>query len=149
MVSSQNRVCSQRKTGLAIDRGTSVQAYSVVGRSRNKNKDGYEPLKDEKHFLYREYLRIIANFWPAVFVMENVKGFLSSKPDPKDDPIFSHVLADLSAPSALQSSSQGPKGRKHRYKLFSLSPRRHPMHLPVAISYSEPKNMGSLKLVIG
>jgi DNA (cytosine-5)-methyltransferase 1 len=97
-----------------------------VGRARNKNKEGYEPLKDEKHFLYREYLRTIANFWPAVFVMENVKGLLSSKPDPKDDPIFSRILADLAAPADSENSSRAPEGRTHRYKLFSLSPRRKP-----------------------
>ena len=104
--------------------GPPCQAYSVMGRSRNKNKEGYEPLKDEKHFLYKEYLRIIANFWPAVFVMENVKGLLSSKPDPEDDPIFARILADLTAPADAESSSTTPSERQHRYKLFSLSPRR-------------------------
>lgn len=106
--------------------GPPCQAYSLMGRARNKNKEGYEPLKDEKHFLYQEYLRIIASFWPAVFVMENVKGLLSSKPDPKEDPIFSRILADLAAPADSENSSSTPKGRKHRYKLFSLSPRRKP-----------------------
>jgi DNA (cytosine-5)-methyltransferase 1 len=106
--------------------GPPCQAYSLVGRSRNKNKEGYEPLEDEKHFLYKEYLRIIANFWPSVFVMENVKGLLSSKPDPKDDPIFSRILADLTAPSDADGSSAPSNLRKHRYKLFSLSPRRSP-----------------------
>ena len=77
--------------------GPPCQAYSLVGRSRNKSKKNYEPLKDDKHFLYREYLRIIATFWPAVFVMENVKGLLSSKPDPKKDPIFARILVDLAA----------------------------------------------------
>ncbi len=104
--------------------GPPCQAYSLMGRARNKNKEGYEPLKDEKHFLYKEYLRIIARFWPSVFVMENVKGLLSSKPDPKDDPIFSRILADLSAPSEAEGSSEPGNPRKHRYKLYSLSPRR-------------------------
>lgn len=104
--------------------GPPCQAYSLVGRSRNKNKEGYEPLKDEKHFLYREYLRIISSFWPAVFVMENVKGLLSSKPDPKEDPIFSRILTDLMAPAESESSSSASDGRIHHYKLFSLSPRR-------------------------
>lgn len=104
--------------------GPPCQAYSLMGRSRNKNKDGYEPLKDEKHFLYKEYLRIIANFWPAVFVMENVKGLLSSKPDPEDDPIFARILADLTAPADAEGSSTKPSERQHRYKLFSLSPHR-------------------------
>jgi DNA (cytosine-5)-methyltransferase 1 len=104
--------------------GPPCQAYSLMGRSRNKNKEGYEPLKDEKHFLYKEYLRIIANFWPAVFVMENVKGLLSSKPDPEDDPIFARILSDLTAPADAEGSLPAASSRKHGYKLFSLSPRR-------------------------
>jgi len=58
--------------------------------------------------------------------MEKVKGLLSSKPDPKDDPIFSRILADLTAPSDAESTSSTSGRRKHRYKLFSLSPRRSP-----------------------
>ena len=104
--------------------GPPCQAYSLVGRSRNKNKEGYEPLKDEKHFLYEEYLRIIANFWPAVFVMENVKGLLSSKPDPAEDPIFARILADLTAPADAESTLPTSSPREHTYKLYSLSPRR-------------------------
>lgn len=104
--------------------GPPCQAYSLVGRSRNKNKQGYEPLKDEKHFLYKEYLRIIANFWPAVFVMENVKGLLSSKPDPEDDPIFARILSDLSAPAEAEGAPTKNSKRAHAYRLFSLSPRR-------------------------
>lgn len=104
--------------------GPPCQAYSLVGRSRNKNKEGYEPLKDEKHFLYKEYLRIIARFWPAVFVMENVKGLLSSKPDPEDDPIFARILADLKEPALADNPSATGRKRQHRYRLLSLSPRR-------------------------
>jgi DNA (cytosine-5)-methyltransferase 1 len=102
--------------------GPPCQAYSLAGRSRNKNKKGYQPLNDEKHFLYREYLRIIANFWPAVFVMENVKGLLSSQPDPEGDPIFSRILADLAAPAESADTPQNGGSRSHRYKLYSLSP---------------------------
>ncbi len=104
--------------------GPPCQAYSLVGRSRNKRKKNYEPLKDDKHFLYREYLRIIASFWPAVFVMENVKGLLSSKPDPKKDPIFARILVDLTAPAESEDITTIPAARQHRYKLYSLSPRR-------------------------
>ena len=104
--------------------GPPCQAYSLVGLSRNKSKENYEPLKDDKHFLYREYLRIIASFWPAVFVMENVKGLLSSKPDPKKDPIFARILLDLTAPAESEDIRKIPAAGHHRYKLYSLSPRR-------------------------
>jgi DNA (cytosine-5)-methyltransferase 1 len=36
---------------------------------------------DVRHRLYREYLKIIIDHAPPVFVMENVKGLLSSKID--------------------------------------------------------------------
>jgi DNA (cytosine-5)-methyltransferase 1 len=58
--------------------GPPCQAYSVVGRSRNKGTEGYEASKDHRHFLYKEYIRILRTLMPAAFVMENVKGLLSS-----------------------------------------------------------------------
>lgn len=121
-VSGKIRVALDGQRDWLLIGGPPCQAYSLVGRSRNKNKQGYEPLKDEKHFLYREYLRIIASFWPAVFVMENVKGLLSSRPDPEDDPIFARILEDLEDPGRAEAAD-GEKP-SHRYRLFSLSPRR-------------------------
>ena len=59
--------------------GPPCQAYSIVGRSRNRGVKDYKAENDHRHFLYREYLNVIAEFRPAVFVMENVKGMLSSK----------------------------------------------------------------------
>lgn len=56
--------------------GPPCQAYSLVGRSRRRNDDSFDD--DHKHFLYREYLHILNTFEPPVFVMENVKGLLSS-----------------------------------------------------------------------
>ena len=49
--------------------GPPCQAYSVVGRARNNGQEGYVAEKDQRHFLYREYLHVIAEFIPAVFVM--------------------------------------------------------------------------------
>ena len=45
--------------------GPPCQAYSLVGRSRNSGKENYIAEKDEKHFLYREYLRICGMSTPA------------------------------------------------------------------------------------
>jgi DNA (cytosine-5)-methyltransferase 1 len=75
--------------------GPPCQAYSTAGRSRMKsNKKSFE--KDERHYLYRHYLRIIAKHKPTIFVMENVKGLLSSKI--KGNYIFNEILRDLREP---------------------------------------------------
>src|SRR5262249_6852862 len=74
--------------------GPPCQAYSLVGRARNKGTEGYEARKDHRHFLYREYIRILQTLMPAVFVMENVKGLLSSSVD--GERMFQKVLNDLS-----------------------------------------------------
>ncbi|PSJ45988.1 DNA (cytosine-5-)-methyltransferase [Zobellella taiwanensis] len=76
--------------------GPPCQAYSLVGRSRNKGKANYKPEEDHRHFLYKEYLRIIQRNHPDIFVMENVKGILSSKIDGKL--IFHQILQDLANP---------------------------------------------------
>lgn len=76
--------------------GPPCQAYSLAGRSRLRSKDPKKFEADAKHFLYTEYLRIIQEFAPAVFVMENVKGMLNSMNSGKR--IFEKILADLKAP---------------------------------------------------
>ena len=58
--------------------GPPCQAYSVVGRSRNRGNSDYQAEKDHRQYLYLEYLQIIAEHQPAIFVMENVKGLLSA-----------------------------------------------------------------------
>lgn len=71
--------------------GPPCQAYSLVGRSRRANDEAFE--EDKKHFLYREYLHIISTFLPSIFVMENVKGLLSSTHG--GQPMFERILDDL------------------------------------------------------
>ena len=73
--------------------GPPCQAYSIAGRSRNKGNSDYIPEDDNRHYLYREYVRILDNLRPAAFIMENVKGMLSSSVD--GGRIFTKVLEDL------------------------------------------------------
>ncbi len=75
--------------------GPPCQAYSLAGRARRANDKTFKD--DVKHFLYREYLRIIKEHRPTIFVMENVKGLLSSQHS--GSPMFERILADLCAPS--------------------------------------------------
>jgi DNA (cytosine-5)-methyltransferase 1 len=89
--------------------GPPCQAYSVVGRSRNKGTEGYDASKDRRHFLYKEYIRILRTLMPAAFVMENVKGLLSSSVD--GELVFDRVLDDLS------------KVGNGAYRLVPLAPR--------------------------
>lgn len=85
--------------------GPPCQAYSLVGRSRNMGKTGYVAENDHKHYLYREYLRILHKARPAVFVMENVKGLLSAKVN--DKLIFHDILRDLTDPGSALGVSTG------------------------------------------
>ncbi|WOJ95293.1 DNA cytosine methyltransferase [Congregibacter variabilis] len=81
--------------------GPPCQAYSGMGRSRMKNADPEKFAKDHRHTLYQEYLRVVARWRPAVFVMENVKGVLSSehgKEQSTDGAIVNQILADLERP---------------------------------------------------
>ena len=56
--------------------GPPCQAYSVVGRSRNKGNQEYVPENDGRQYLYIEYLQILADHRPAIFVMEKRKRSL-------------------------------------------------------------------------
>ena len=94
--------------------GPPCQAYSLAGRSRNKGKVDYVAEEDHRHFLYKEYLRIIQRYTPSVFVMENVKGILSSKVAGK--PVFHDILRDLSFPD----EALGIQGSGEKYRICSL-----------------------------
>jgi DNA (cytosine-5)-methyltransferase 1 len=102
--------------------GPPCQAYSLVGRSRLTGLGNLEELEDEelvealmdarlekfradhRHTLYKEYLKIVAVHSPSVFVMENVKGILSSKHE--ELPVFERILEDLREPWKAVLSDQ-------------------------------------------
>ena len=94
--------------------GPPCQAYSLVGRSRNLGTPTYRAEKDPRHFLYKEYLRIIRDRRPPVFVMENVKGILSSRVDGRR--IFDDILRDLSDPDGVF----GQRANRPGYRIHSL-----------------------------
>lgn len=98
--------------------GPPCQAYSTAGRSRNKGKEGYVPEEDNRHFLYREYLRTIARHWPPFFIMENVKGLLSARVN--GSRIFNHILQDLHDPLAALTKSSPSQAGRYKYKIHSL-----------------------------
>ena len=89
--------------------GPPCQAYSLVGRVRSRGKVGYVPEEDARHYLFREYIRVLDRLRPAVFVMENVKGILSSTVERR--PVFEMLMEDL--------SSLGT-GHGHHYELRAI-----------------------------
>jgi DNA (cytosine-5)-methyltransferase 1 len=120
--------------------GPPCQAYSLAGRARMRLKDTEAFEKDKRHFLYREYLRIIKEFGPTVFVMENVKGMLTSQH--KGSPIFERIMKDLQSPGddrsyvvrsfvvdkedlepqdfVIRAEEYGIPQRRHRVILFGI-----------------------------
>jgi DNA (cytosine-5)-methyltransferase 1 len=94
--------------------GPPCQAYSIVGRSRNRGNATYRPELDHRHYLYLEYLHAITRLRPAVFVMENVKGMLSSSV--LGQKLFDTIRVDLSRPDQAL-------GEDHRleYRLVTLA----------------------------
>jgi len=92
--------------------GPPCQAFSTVGRSRNGG------ISDDDHrvYLYREYLRILSVHEPPVFIMENVKGLLSSRVNGNE--IFEQMLDDLRYPARLTGVRRASAAR---YSLYSLA----------------------------
>ncbi|SLN77675.1 DNA cytosine methyltransferase [Oceanibacterium hippocampi] len=75
--------------------GPPCQAYSLVGRARSRGKVDYVPEEDARHYLFREYIRVLNKLRPAAFVMENVKGMLSSTVESRL--VFEMLMEDLSS----------------------------------------------------
>lgn len=101
--------------------GPPCQAYSIAGRARMKGMERFKT--DHRHTLYREYLKILAAFQPTAFVMENVKGILSSRH--QDEAIFGRILEDMRYPwGALSDSDRAEIPRPesmHGYRIFSFN----------------------------
>lgn len=73
--------------------GPPCQAYSLAGRGRMPNHKGYVPHIENRHLLYREYIRILRDLRPVAFVMENVRGMLSARI--AGESVFELVTGDL------------------------------------------------------
>lgn len=124
-VTDKNRVNKKIRDALGGDDflligGPPCQAYSLVGRARNAGEKSktYNPDRDHRNFLYKEYLEIIAKFQPSVFVMENVKGMLSARTS--EGPVFPRIRSDLADP--CKSTGLNPdQGRgRSKYKILSF-----------------------------
>jgi DNA (cytosine-5)-methyltransferase 1 len=105
--------------------GPPCQAYSLVGRAKMKGT-GEKFENDHRHLLYREYLRIVAVHAPSIFVMENVKGLLSSKH--KGIAIIDQIKSDLGNPrAAIDVTPLRRKRGNVEYDLYPLwKPEKEP-----------------------
>ncbi len=116
--------------------GPPCQAYSLVGRVRNRGKGHYEPEADKRHFLYRQYLKVLSQRRPAIFIMENVKGILSSRVG--GAAIFPRILADLADPDR----ALGARRAGVRYRMVPL------VKCPVDEDLFEPKRASPVSFVV-
>lgn len=153
----------RRQLGEAADTGAWVliggppcQAYSLAGRSRRVGDPTFAT--DHKHVLYREYLHILQQFAPAAFVMENVKGMLSSQHEGAG--IFAQIKSDLEQPREgleyelrslvvpespdnldprdyiIRAEDYGIPQRRHRVILFGV--KKELAGLPVSVLQQAP-----------
>lgn len=122
-VESANRVSERVREAAGSDQsiligGPPCQAYSIVGRSRNQGNPNYDAKSDGRHYLYKEYLKVLTTHWPAVFVMENVKGLLSAKLEGHS--VFARILSDLRDPGKAFASSRRSSAA-HMYRVMALT----------------------------
>jgi len=68
-----DNLIKEKKIDLIVG-GPPCQAYSLVGRARDKNKMQNDP----RNFLYREYAKFLKKYEPKVFVFENVMGLITA-----------------------------------------------------------------------
>jgi DNA (cytosine-5)-methyltransferase 1 len=107
-----DKIRKQAKGRTVLIGGPPCQAYSLVGRARNAGNSEYNAEDDGRHFLYREYIEVLDRLRPAAFVMENVKGILSSEVSGAG--VFDLILKDL------ENVGKDEGG----YKLVALVPNR-------------------------
>ncbi len=120
-VSPLIRKALEKKRSFVLIGGPPCQAYSTVGRSRNRGVVDYKLENDKRSKLYVEYLQVLAEHKPAIFVMENVKGILSAQLYRQR--LFGKLLEDLSSPTAaVRREGRVLKRRsgKVRYRLYSM-----------------------------
>jgi DNA (cytosine-5)-methyltransferase 1 len=58
-----------------VEGGPPCQGFSIFGKRRFINTQGYDPRKDPRNYLVYQFIRIVEELRPKFFFMENVKGF--------------------------------------------------------------------------
>jgi DNA (cytosine-5)-methyltransferase 1 len=73
MIKKSMKMCGEKKVDLIIG-GPPCQAYSIIGRSRMKEK----VKQDNRNYLFYYYRDIVACFKPKMFIFENVPGIFTA-----------------------------------------------------------------------
>lgn len=114
--------------------GPPCQAYSIAGRVQDKNNMEC----DYRNYLFENYLEIVKEFKPKLFVFENVQGILSAKPNGiniidriRDDfEKEGYVIAtDLKKVALLDSSDYGIPQIRKRVIIIGIN-KKHTNHNP-------------------
>lgn len=146
-----NRVCQEIEGRIKTSAhwvligGPPCQAYSVVGRSRHAKTAREKFESDERHTLYREYLKVLAKCQPSIFVLENVKGLLSAELNGSST--FQNLLLDLQSPQvALREPANRQKPATRRggdYQIYSFTnPTKDPFELTPSDYVIEAERFG-------
>ncbi len=99
--------------------GPPCQAYSLIGRSRIMHGNVRIQYDDDpRHRLYEEYLHILADHQPPVFILKNVKGILSSKHN--GELIFQKILSDLENPQEAVDFKSKKSVSTLKYRVLPL-----------------------------
>lgn len=118
--------------------GIPCQSFSMSGRRIRKGIDNSD---DPRHFLYKEYFRILDTLKPKIAIIENVKGILSSH----DGAILKDILYSFKERGykadykLLDASDYGvPQARQrvfiiaNRINQENIFPEKHKTKIPVA-----------------
>ncbi len=124
--------------------GPPCQGFSIVGLSKIRSL-GLEKERDRKNRLYRQYIKFLAYFMPAFFVIENVDGMKSFK----KQKFLPDVITELEEVGyvverqILTATDYGVPQTRHR--LFIIGRRKDLPHLTIRFpkaTYETPVTVG-------
>jgi DNA (cytosine-5)-methyltransferase 1 len=150
--------------------GPPCQAYSLIGRARmtgighearNWKKKEIKKLRnrreakfanDHRHKLYREYLRVVAVHQPPFFVMENVKGILSSRLTKTErsetDLVFDRIRNDLSDPWRALTGDPDKRALNKLRKQFGIAKNGYRLHSFVVKRETQTQDLSNSDFLI-
>jgi len=97
--------------------GPPCQSFSNANQNFSAQGQG-ESKEDVRAKLWKNFVEIIANHRPSVFLMESVRGLLKAKNDDKK-PVFDEIISNMKEPGA-SPGRKGLKKNKTSYRLFGL-----------------------------